>query len=116
MKTMEERWEDVEVALQDAHLVAWDTCHKIYVALDAIEANWFRTEYPEVFEGSPEETLATLQRWYEESCPLKFIQGVSHNKENPNDGFINLIPQGAEDEYEYEDEEEYEDEDEDEDY
>jgi hypothetical protein len=111
-KTLADYWDDVEDAVQDAHLIAWDTCHKIYLAMDEAEANWFRENYaPDVVTGTPEELLATLREWYENSCGLRFIQAVTRDEEDPNRGFTNLIPQGAdwedeEDEDDYEDEEE----------
>jgi len=101
MTTMTEYWERVEDAAQDAHLAAWDTCHKIYLALDETEAEWFRTSDYTLVEGAPEVLLATLRKWYEESCWLRFINGVRHNPTNPNAGFVDLIPQGAEEDDEY---------------
>ena len=107
MTTITEYWERVEDAAQDAHLAAWDTCHKIYLALDETEAEWFRTSDYTLVEGAPEVLLATLRKWYEESCWLRFISGVRHNPTNPNAGFVDLIPQGAEeDDEDYEEEEE----------
>lgn len=97
--TIEEGWQRVEAYLPDAHLIAWDECHKIYVALDKIEADWFRENYaPNVVEGDTDLLLATLRKWYDESCWLRFISGVRHNEHNPNAGFVDLIPQGASDE------------------
>jgi hypothetical protein len=62
--------------------------------------------------------LDTLERWYEDSCGLRFINGVSTVDGDPNEGYVDLIAQGAdweedEDEDDYEDEE---DEDDEEDY
>lgn len=106
-------WEDVEEALENAHLIAFDGCHKIYVAMDETEAEWFRNNYnPDVcetsltYEATEHAMLLKLQEWWRESCPLRFIQAVQHNEEDPNKGYTALIPQGA-------DEEEYEEEDED---
>lgn len=98
-KTLTDYWDDVEDAVQDAHLIAWDTCHKIYVALDEYEANWFRErdDYAKA-EGTPDELLATLRRWYDQSCPLRFINSVVRVESDPNEGFTALIPQGATDE------------------
>jgi hypothetical protein len=110
---LEEYWEDVEEALEGAHLIAFDGCHKIYVAMDETEAEWFRNNYtPEVcetsrtYEGTVWGMLQKLREWWGESCPLRFIQAVEHNEEDPSAGYTRLIPQGA-------DEEEYEEEDED---
>lgn len=97
-ETIQTAWEVVEEHIDEARLIAWDTCHKIYLALDDIEAEWFRENYDCVVEGSTDLMMKTLRTWYAESCPLKFIQGVRHNADNPNDGFISLIDQGAQDE------------------
>lgn len=96
MTTMEDYWERVEDALDDARLIAWDECHKIYLALDDTEADWFRANYDRVVAGTYADLLTTLHNWYDESCWLKFISGVRHNAVDPNAGFVTLIPQGAE--------------------
>ena len=104
-------WEDVEEALENAHLIAFDGCHKIYVAMDETEAEWFRNNYngtncdDRIYEGTEHAMLLKLQEWWRESCPLRFIQAVQHNEEDPNEGYTALIPQGA-DEEEYEEENE----------
>jgi len=70
---------------------------------------------------SKAEMLETLETWFAESCSLRFIHGVSSVPEgtDPNEGFTDLIPQGADwrddEDEDYDDEEEDEDED-DEDY
>jgi hypothetical protein len=112
---MSEYWEDIEDALQYAHLIAWDGCHKIYLAMDEGQEQWFKKNYKEEedttscnFVGSTQEMLKMIQRWWEFSCPLRFVQSVETNHEDPNAGFKSLIPQGAEDPYgNEEDEEEY---------
>jgi hypothetical protein len=98
-------WDDVEEFLQDARLIAWDGCHKMYLAMDDEQAEWFRANYngeecgDMTMTGTADEMLATLHQWWDESCGLRFIQAVSTNEENPNDGYIALIPQGAEEDY-----------------
>jgi hypothetical protein len=94
----------VEDEMRYATLIAWDGCHKIYLAMDETEAQWFRDEYEHTFQGTAEEMTKTVRDWYENSCSLRFIQAVSHNPENPNDGFVSLISQ-FEDSDDYEDEE-----------
>ena len=94
-------------AIDEAIVVAYDGCHKIYLALDPIEAQWFRDEYPHVVGGSAEEMLAAVERWWDKSCPLRFINGVRHNPTNPNAGYISIVPQFA-DEDDFVDEEETE--------
>lgn len=113
MSNLDEYWDRVEDALPDAHLIAWDTCHKIYLALDEWEAAWFRKNYDTIVEGPADVLLATLRKWYEESCALRFIQGVRHNVEDPNAGFVQLIPQSAaEDDWDEDDDDWNDDEDE----
>jgi hypothetical protein len=87
-------------ALYDsARLVAWDGCHKMYVAMDDTEAAWFRAEYPHVVEDDDVDALVTtLAGWWDASCGLRFISAVAHNVENPNAGFTALIEQFEDDE------------------
>lgn len=84
----------VRDAINDAHLIAWDGCHKIYLALDEVEANWFRDNYEHIVEESPGFMLTMLGKWWDESCGLRFISGVRHNEADPNAGFVTLIGQG----------------------
>lgn len=107
-------FDDVEEAMDDAILIAWDGCHKIYLAMDEYEAKWFAEEYPHVLKADAETMLATVIKWYEESCPLRFINGVAHDEEDPNAGFTTLVAQGA-DEADREDDEEDDDYDDEED-
>ena len=94
-----EGWAAVHEYVQDAVLIAFDECHKIYLAMDQEEAYFFRTNYqPAVVESihsSPEAMFEILEEWYEESCPLKFISAVWHDNVDPNAGFVNLISQCA---------------------
>ena len=77
MDTMEQHWKEVEDAVKSARLVAWDTCHKIYLAMDAGQERWFRQNYaPDIFTGTPDEMLAKLHEWWNESCGLRFISAV----------------------------------------
>jgi hypothetical protein len=114
--TMDDYWFDVREAVEYAQCIAFDGCHKIYLAMDETQAQWFRDNYNGTdcddrnFTGTPDEMLALLKEWYEGSCALKFIQSVETNEADPNSGFNDLIPQGAEDEAlreEWEEEEEY---------
>ena len=94
-------------ALEDAILIAWDGCHKIYLAMDEVEASFFRAEYPHVLEGSPAEMAEVIHFWWDNSCMLRFISAVSHNEEDPNAGFVNLIAQFEDEEDEEDEEEDY---------
>jgi hypothetical protein len=99
---MEYGWDAVAEATKDARAIAWDGCHKIYLAMDDEQVAIFQSYgYGRDDDGSrmfttaeldSGEMFAILKRWYEVSCGLKFIQSVE-TTENPNDGFVNLIPQ-----------------------
>jgi hypothetical protein len=110
--TIEELFEDVAVAMESAKLVAFDGCHKIYLAMDDEQAEWFKKNYNGAdctdrnFTSSPEEMLKMVREWWDESCGLRFINAVETNEEDPNAGFTTLIPQGAGEEEVEEDEEE----------
>lgn len=92
-----EGWEAVEEYLQDALSISWDGCHKIYLAMDEDEHTWFCENYEDTRHGSPEELLEILREWWDSSCSLRFISAVSHNSVDPNDGFVSLISQFAND-------------------
>lgn len=94
---MQAYWDEVEEEVEHAELIAWDECHKIYLAMDATQAEWF-VEHGgyTIVRGSATEMFKTLQEWYKDSCPLKFIEAVVTNGEGTD--WERLIPQGAEDE------------------
>ena len=108
--TMEDYWSDVKEEVRYAKSISFDGCHKIYLAMDDTQAQWFKENYNGhdggdlTFEGTAEQMLALLKEWYENSCCLKFIQSVKTDEADPNAGFNDLIPQCAEEEDE-EDEE-----------
>ena len=93
-------WDNVEVALYDAKGIAFDTCHKIYVLMDDEQMTLMK-EYGydpliSAESSTTNEMLSAIMEWYENSCGLRFVQGVRTNHEDPNAGFVDLIPQGAE--------------------
>jgi hypothetical protein len=71
--------------------VSWDGCHKIYVAMDLEQYAWFQNNYEITFHGTPAEMGEKAREWYEDSCGLKFVNGVKSPGEN--DDFTDLIPQ-----------------------
>ena len=92
-------WNRVEEYLFDAKGIAFDECHKIYVLMDD-EQMALMKEYgydPLISSDTMtiDEMLDTLKVWYQNSCMLRFINAVSTNHEDPNLGFIDLIPQGV---------------------
>lgn len=108
-RTLPELFVPVAQAITGAHLVAWDGCHKIYLAMDEEEAEEFAGSYPHVVEADAETMLQTVIDWYERSCCLRFVQAVSTNTEDPNLGYVTLIDQGADEDDIEDDDEDYED-------
>ena len=87
----------VRERVSEAKAIAWDTCHKIYVLMDDEQVEVMRGyEYDPLItkeEMTSEEMLSTLEKWYEDSCGLRFIQAVNTNHLNPNEGFESLVEQ-----------------------
>jgi hypothetical protein len=87
----------VRERVSEAKAIAWDTCHKIYVLMDDEQVELMREyEYDPLItkeEMTSEEMLSTLEKWYEDSCGLRFIQAVNTNHLNPNKGFESLVEQ-----------------------
>ena len=92
------KFKPVKEAVQTAKLIAFDGCHKIYVAMDDESARelesggytthrseYFLYKYPPVL--IPTAMLNTVKRWYRGSCGLRFVQSMSRNS------FKVLIPQ-----------------------
>ena len=97
---MAANWGKVEVAVEMAKGIAFDTCHKIYVLMDDKQMEQME-EYgydPLIPSSSmtPEQMLATIQQWYANSCMLRFVDAVRTVEGDPNEGFTSLIPQCAE--------------------
>ena len=96
---MEALWSGVEVALRDAKGIAFDTCHKIYVLMDDEQMDLMK-EYgydPLISSGEmqPDQMLQVVRQWYSMSCMLRFVNAVRTNHDDPNAGFVDLIPQGV---------------------
>lgn len=89
--------------IDDAYLIAWDGCHKIYLALDQTEADWFAENYEQIVRADSDVMMATIVKWWEDSCFLRFVSGVRHNADNPNEGFVQIVEQFAEDDDDEED-------------
>ena len=91
-------WDKVEVAVEMAKGIAFDTCHKIYVLMDDEQmAQMEEYGYDPLIPSSsmtPEQMLTTIKQWYSNSCGLRFVQAVRTVDGDPNDGFISLIGQG----------------------
>lgn len=90
-------WKLIEQMCRNADSITWDSCHKIYLAMDKKETKEF-VSYgydPIIRKGQldSKEMAATLKQWYEDSCGLRFISAVFSNAEDPNYGFVQLVPQ-----------------------
>lgn len=108
MSTFQDVWDDVEAELSDAKGIAFDGCHKIYVLMDDAQMAEMTGYGYGSGDGSflihstgvtRSELLATIKKWYEDSCALKFVQAVTTVEGNPNEGFESLIPQGYDKEF-----------------
>lgn len=90
---------ELEFYLQDAKGIAFDTCHKIYVLMDDEQMALMREYGYDLLitsdEMTPDEMYARVVEWYEDSCGLRFIQAVETNHKNPNEGFTDIVAQGA---------------------
>jgi hypothetical protein len=96
-----EGWDAVAEYAEYAHLAAFDGCHKIYLAMDEEQAEWFRNNYNGVHcddrtvEVDTEDLATVVREWYDESCGLRFVNAVFTNVANPNAGYVSLISQSA---------------------
>ena len=97
------KWDKVEDTLDsgDVRGIAFDGCHKIYVLLDdgqmrTMRAYGYGEDGSTLVESSNAAVLmATLRDWFDASCGLRFISSVRTVAGNPNEGFTELIEQGA---------------------
>lgn len=102
--TTTQGWDAVADATHTAKAIAFDGCHKIYLAMDDAQVEQFKSygygqdDDESVLilakHASAGEMLTYLRNWYEASCFLKFISAVHTNESDPNAGFLDLIPQG----------------------
>jgi hypothetical protein len=88
---------DLDEYTQNAKAIAFDTCHKIYVLMDDEQVALMR-EYgydPLITseQMTPGEMSDQVLEWFEDSCGLRFINAVSTNPSNPNDGFVDIVAQ-----------------------
>lgn len=96
------KFDAVYGAIPFAKAIAWDGCHKIYLLMDDEQVELMREyEYDPLITSDEmdwHDMFQLVQDWYHDSCGLRFIDAVSTNKEDPNDGFVTLIAQGEDDE------------------
>ena len=88
----EEQIQKLRETVANADSIAWDTCHKIYVAMDERTTDSFEEMGYDGMRGTPEEMLNTVLAWYRHSCGLRFVSSVSNVDE-----FATLVAQGGSD-------------------
>ena len=81
--------------------IAWDTCHKIYVLMDSEQGQVMRAlgygdeEDPASLmtssELTPRQMSATISKWFEDSCNLRFIHAVATAPDGEE--FFGIVPQ-----------------------
>lgn len=92
-------WDTVEEMLINARGMYYDGCHKIYLAMDDEQKEHMNVLGYDYYKPN----LELLKNWFDSSCDLKFVSAVFANKQNPNLGFVNLIPQFYFEDLEYDD-------------
>lgn len=103
MSSYNQKFKLVREAVKTAKLIAYDGCHKIYVAMDEASArklegsgytthrsDYFLTKYPPVLMRTA--MLNRVKLWYRMSCGLRFVQSTSNSMDS-NQEFKDLIPQ-----------------------
>ena len=84
--------------LESAKGIGWDGCHKIYILMDDDQMTKMQDYgYDPLFSSDQITTnkmFEIIERWWDQSCGLRFVSAVSTNKVNPNLGFEDLISQG----------------------
>ena len=89
-----DEWETVDKYAERAKAIAFDECHKIYIATDKHEADYFSEGGFEVFTGEVVDIMEKLREWYfVQACGLRFITAVRFDKKKGETVFKTLIPQ-----------------------
>lgn len=103
-------WEAVRVTMNFAKGIAFDGCHKIYVLMDDDQYKQQASYGYGSDQGSyllpvvdPETAYKIVERWFEDSCPLRFVNAVKSPGNNAD--FTSLIEQFEFDERDEEDDE-----------
>lgn len=96
---------DLDTLLTYAWSVSWDGCHKIYLNMDVYQHNkMIEYGYTNTIENNnPYITKQEVEKWYEDSCGLRFIDAVF--SDGDSDKFVVVVGQFfGDDEEEDEDE------------
>lgn len=91
---------DLEQIMFSAYSVSWDGCHKIYLNMDKMQHDkMIGYGYTRTIENNnPYVTNQEVEKWYEDSCSLRFIDAVF--SDGDSDKFVVVVSQfeGEEDE------------------
>ena len=68
----------IDTLLDFAYSVSWDGCHKIYLNMDYIQhEKMIGYGYDKtIVNNNPWLTKQDVEKWYEDSCSLRFIDAV----------------------------------------
>ena len=79
--------------LEQADTVAFDGCHKIYLNMDKQQTDqMIGYGYTNMVGGSFLDKKEAVYGWYEESCPLRFVDAVFTNADG-TDNFVVVVGQ-----------------------
>lgn len=88
----------IKEKLETAKGIAWDTCHKVYILMDDEQMTLMEQyEYDPLLSSAdltPKQMYSLVRKWYNESCGLRFVEAVTTNRQDPNEGFEVLVGQG----------------------
>lgn len=100
-KSLARNWQIIHDVLPGAVSIAWGECHKIYILMDEEQhremISYGYDPLLRIDQIGVDSALATLRRWWDESCGLRFVNSVKTVEGNPNDGFVTLIGQFEDD-------------------
>jgi hypothetical protein len=85
---------DLDTLLTYAFSVSWDGCHKIYLNMDYNQhQKMIGYGYTRTIENTnPYITNQEVEKWYEDSCSLRFIDAVFSN-DDETDKFVVVVGQ-----------------------
>lgn len=91
----------LEELINEAHSIAYEGCHKVYINLDENQTNVMigygygegSTFLIKAEDSNPYDLLETVRDWYNNSCSLRLIDAIQTDDEGM-DKFISVVPQG----------------------
>jgi hypothetical protein len=93
--------DEIVTTLRYADSIAFDTCHKIYILMDSEQTEKMKGYgYDPLVsnrEASPEQMLELIQKWWDDSCALRFIEAVKTKPDGEHE-WITIVGQGEDEE------------------